>query len=473
VIHARLEQNFLSWRDRARELLSSNTRPEDIIWSSAHEADSLFSLVTRAEGPPQTLVEKTPESFRVPKEFIDLAQQIACVRDDARWELLYRLLYRLKNESRDLLKITIDPDVNRAHLLLKAIRTDIHKMHAFVRFKRSELDGQEIYLAWHQPEHLIVELAAPFFMRRFGDKAWSIFTPDKSAHWNGEQLYYTDGIPQNQFVVTDDFEKIWKSYYKSIFNPARLNLKAMRAEMPTKHWHTLPEAQLIGELIREAPSRLQAMAKNQNIHAIVPETSDLSQLKKAALGCRACPLHLTGTQTVFGEGAEFAELMIVGEQPGEYEDTGGRPFIGPAGEILDQCLVDAKLDREKIYVTNAVKHFKWKRSGKIRLHQKPSGQEMHSCRPWLEAEIAKVQPRLIVALGLTAGTSLLGRLPKISGERGQILKSHSLNCLILLSWHPSAILRASSEPERQERLAQLKTDLRVAALWLDENNLVH
>ena len=336
-------------------------------------------------------------------------------------------------------------------------------MHAFVRFKKAVIEGQETYLAWHKPDHFILEMTAPFFVRRFGDKPWVIFTPDRSAHWNGKELVYGDGIEQRDFSHADDFDEIWKTYYRSIFNPARLKIKTMRAEMPKRYWRSLPEASVIDELIRSAPARLQKMSLHQNRAATVPETKTLDELRMAALSCRSCPLAEIGSQVVFGHGAIDATLMIVGEQPGDQEDVQGLPFVGPAGEVLNRCLAYAGIDRNKVYLTNAVKHFKWKRSGKTRLHQKPSGAEMHACRPWLEAEIEKIKPKVILALGATAATSVLGRLPKISDERGKSQISSTYNCNVIISWHPSAILRSLDDRDRALKEKQLSADLSLAA----------
>ena len=332
-----------------------------------------------------------------------------------------------------------------------------------------EVEGQELYVAWHAPEHLITELAAPFFEARFGDKPWAIFTPDRSAAWDGHELTYGPGVPQHEFPHKDEFDDVWKTYYKSIFNPARLKLKAMRAEMSPKYWASMPEASLIPELIREAPARLQRMAKNANVKAEPPVGASLSELKTAAASCTACPLYENATQTVFGEGPADAGIMIVGEQPGDQEDLQGRAFVGPAGEVFNRALAEAGLSRDSIYLTNAVKHFKWTRQGKRRLHQKPNGGEMHACRPWLESEIARVKPRVILALGATAGTSILGRLPKIGQERGQVRTDSSLARAIVVSWHPSAILRSMDEREKKERFDQLVADLKIVAAAADRD----
>ena len=440
--------------------MRADVSPDQVLWPS--DSGDLFTLA----GAEELNSEKVAgSSFTVPREFFQLAENVACARREERWALLYRMLFRLKHGQPNLLQDLVDPDVQLALRLSKSVKIDIHKMHAFVRFK--EVDGGNLYVAWHAPEHLITEAATPFFVRRFGDKAWCIFTPDRSAHWDGKTLEFGPGIPQSDFIHKDNFDQLWQTYYSSIFNPARIKVKAMKAEMSPKYWASLPEASLIDGLIRSAPDRLQKMAAGKKPAAVVPPHQNLEQLKNAASVCKACPLYAHATQTVFGEGASTSQLMVVGEQPGDQEDLGGRPFIGPAGAIFDEALEQAGIEREDVYVTNAVKHFKWTRSGKRRLHQKPNGGgEIHACKPWLEAEMDQIKPKVIMALGATAGTAVLGRLPKVTQERGKLIATAVAP--VVLSWHPSAILRSQTPAEKDERFAQLVADLKIAATALQK-----
>lgn len=456
MIQAHFDKSFESWRQEARKFLLEAVPPTAISWSE--EQNSLFVQ----EGSVHKL-DRPLTTVRVPADFVDMAEAVACARDEDRWDLLYRILYRLQHENHDLLKIAVDPDVARAQALRKSVRRDIHKMHAFVRFKKTMIEGKEVYLAWHKPEHRIFKIGTPFFARRFGDKKWTIFTPDGSAHWDLEKLSFGPGMEQHEFQVKDDWDEVWKTYYKSIFNPARIKLKAMRAEMATKYWSSMPETTLIHQLVREAPKRVQDMAASQNTSAAVDPNHSLRELKIEASKCKACPIHWKATQTVFGVGPENARIMIIGEQPGELEDISGIPFVGPAGEILNDALHASGIPRQEVYLTNAVKHFKWQQRGKTRLHQKPSGSEMHACKPWLEAEIARVKPRVIVALGTTAATAVMGRLPKISAERGRAHRDLKIAPVVIVSWHPAAILRSASDAQARERQLQLAEDLKLAA----------
>lgn len=194
----------------------------------------------------------------------------------------------------------------------------------------------------------------------------------------------------------------------------------------------------------------------------LPAEPGLPALKAAAAGCTACPLHLRGTQTVFGEGPPDATMMLVGEQPGDFEDREGRPFVGPAGRLLDKALADAGVDRSRAYVTNVVKHFKWAPRGKRRMHAKPSGMEIRACLPWLEAELAVVQPKVLVCLGSTAAQALLGRDFRVTQRRGAFVQS-ALAPYVLATVHPSALLRAPDEETRRRAYALFVADLKKAA----------
>jgi uracil-DNA glycosylase len=198
---------------------------------------------------------------------------------------------------------------------------------------------------------------------------------------------------------------------------------------------------------------------------LVPERPNLKSLKEVAAGCTACPLHLTGTQTVFGEGLAKAEIMLVGEQPGDQEDLAGKPFVGPAGRLLDAALEEAGIDRKLAYVTNVVKHFKWQPRGKRRIHQKPNAAEVAACRPWLEAELAVVKPSVLVLLGATAAQSLLGSSFRVTKMRGVPVES-DLAPNVIATVHPSSILRAPDEEARGQAMRDFVADLKVVAKLL-------
>jgi uracil-DNA glycosylase len=195
---------------------------------------------------------------------------------------------------------------------------------------------------------------------------------------------------------------------------------------------------------------------------LIPDQLTLPGLQRAAAGCKACDLWENATQTVFGEGKRTAKVLFIGEQPGNDEDLQGRPFVGPAGRLLDQALEEAGIDRRQTYVTNVVKHFKWEPRGKRRIHKKPNSTEIEACRPWLEAEIAAVKPRVIVCLGATAAQTLLGKEFRVSRQRGQLIPS-PLAPLVIATVHPSSILRASDEQSRHLEMLHFIDDLKIIA----------
>src|ERR671925_580190 len=192
-----------------------------------------------------------------------------------------------------------------------------------------------------------------------------------------------------------------------------------------------------------------------------PDTSSLAEIREAARQCTACHLYKRGTQTVFGEGPKHAPMMLVGEQPGDYEDVAGKPFVGPAGKIMDRALEDAGIDRSQVYVTNAVKHFKWEPRGKRRIHQKPNSREIAACRPWLEAELRIVRPNLVVAMGATAAQAIFGPGFRVTRERGTVLSS-KLAPRVLATVHPSSLLRQPDEASREREYKHFVADLRAA-----------
>jgi len=267
-------------------------------------------------------------------------------------------------------------------------------------------------------------------------------------------------------------EQLWRTYYSNIFNPARIKIHAMQAEMPKKYWRNLPETSVIPALLEEAPLRVEEMLKTSARktdavdgefgQAPVPDTDRLSEVEAASKRCTACPLYKNGTQTVFGGGPKRAPMMLIGEQPGDYEDVAGKPFVGPAGKMMDRALEDAGIDRKQVYVTNAVKHFKWEPRGKRRIHKKPNSREIAACRPWLEAELRLVKPKLVVCMGATAAQTIFGPTFRVTRERGKVLTSSELAPKIVATVHPSSLLRAPDEESRKREYAAFVADLKVA-----------
>lgn len=460
--------DFQGWRSAARTLALRGVPPCDVIWQTDANTPDLFE----ADSPALEGRAVDESKFAVPRTFVELAEQAALHRDDDRFDLLYRLLWRLKAERR-LMEIASDTDVVRLGLLARSVRRDIHKMHAFVRFRAIGPAETEHYVAWYEPDHHIVEAAAAFFMRRFATMRWTILTPERSADWDRSHLVFGPGASSHDAPAEDAMEELWCEYYASIFNPARLNPEAMRAEMPKRFWKNLPEAALIAPLMADAVERAQAMVAKAPTEPLMrkgavvaepqplPATDGLPALREAAMACKACPLWQPATQTVFGEGPAKARIMLVGEQPGDVEDLKGRPFVGPAGQLLDRALAEAGIDRTAVYVTNAVKHFKFVPRGKRRIHQKPNSMEIQACKPWLEQELGLVEPTLVVALGATAAQSLFGRAVPIGKSRGRLIDLDGRKALVTV--HPSYLLRLPDEEAKHREYAAFVKDLKLAA----------
>ncbi len=458
---------FTAWQRAAREALAENLPPKTLAWEELGDDQPALSLFEE----PEPSVAKPAPRFRVPRAFPEMARRVACHSDPRRWALLYRGLWRLTHGEPRLLEILVDPDIHELAHMDKAIRHDVHKMRAFVRFREVQHAGAAWFVAWFEPEHHIVELNAAFFRDRFAAMNWSILTPDRCVHWDSAHLTFTGGVAKSEAPGDDAVEALWINYYSHIFNPARVKTHAMQAEMPKKYWKNLPEAAVIPALLHQAPKRVHEMVTKSKSKdkgpddwqpAPVPAARDLTALRAAAARCEACPLYKNATQTVFGEGPSNAPLVIVGEQPGDSEDREGHPFIGPAGQLLDRALAEAGIDRFAAYVTNAVKHFKWEPRGKRRLHQTPNSRDIAACRPWLAAELSALAPRVLLLFGGTAAKSILGPGALVLRDRGCVQASEFCKQTIL-TVHPSSLLRAPDEAARAEGYAQFVADLRVVA----------
>jgi probable DNA metabolism protein len=259
VLHGR--GDFSEWRDAARDCLKKRLAPQDVEWTDRSEED-LFSSPSLHRGKGGPCAEQMVGGatvVTVPPAFIDLAEQLICHSDPARFALAYRLLWRMQTEKA-LLEIPSDPDVSRARMMVKSVHRDEHKMTAFVRFKEVPSGKpRRAFVAWFEPDHHIVHRTAPFFQRRFGDMDWVIATPKGSASWNGEHLR-VDDEPAARPDLNDETDELWRTYFANIFNPARLKVKSMQTHMPKKYWKNLPEAGLIPDMITAAESRVREMA---------------------------------------------------------------------------------------------------------------------------------------------------------------------------------------------------------------------
>ena len=498
--------DLAGFRSAARRLLAQQVRPESVSWHSSHDSmRDLFAVAgegdagVRLDGAPLDAPEASdsPDSsdspalsaapaIGVPAEFLQLCQTVILHSAAHRFGLLYRLLWRLQHEPA-LRRDPLDADWIEAQHLAQAVRRDMHKMKAFVRFRtvqdeafKTRPEGGPLHVAWFEPEHHIVEAIAPFFARRFTQMRWAILTPECSVDWDGASLRFGPGALKADAPPADAGELLWLTYYQNIFNPARLKLKMMQKEMPRRYWKNLPEATFISGMAAEATRRSADMVDQppstprRRIPVVQAATTagaaqspvfliqplSLPALNRATQHCRDCPIGEHATQAVSGEGPVGARLMLVGEQPGDQEDLRGRPFVGPAGQLLDRAFKDLGWLRPSLYLTNAVKHFKFEPRGKRRIHKTPAQKEIAACRQWLESEIELVKPEAVVALGATAAAALLGRPVAVMSERGQwFVRDDGLPVLVTL--HPAALLRADPEQHADTYRAWLE-DLRKA-----------
>lgn len=257
MINAAIEPTFAAWRTKARELLKQGVRPDQVNWGAAGQGPGLLLEEAVAYAPI------APSEIKVPPNFLALAASVCVHTDEKRWSILYRLLYRLTlGGERHLLHLPSDPDTRQCQVWAKAVARDIHKIHAFVRFRligQDEATGREQFVAWFEPMFHSMRLAAPFFEKRFAGMDWSILTPDECVHWDGQAVIFTPGVDRREAPSADAHDDLWRTYYRSIFNPARLKVQAMQSEMPQKYWKNLPEAQIIRELIAGSQARVQDM----------------------------------------------------------------------------------------------------------------------------------------------------------------------------------------------------------------------
>ena len=467
--------NFEAWREQARALALARVDPSAVEWHLAGDGRADLFATDVQPLPPADGAAR----LAVPRSFMERAETVICHSDPARFDLLYRVLLRLQSQP-ELLMDPADADVRHFGAMEKSVHRDMHKMRAFVRFRQVAAEGGERYVAWFEPEHFILERNAPFFVRRFAGMRWAILTPKGCANWDGDTLTMGPPAAKRDAPGEDAAEELWLTYYENIFNPARLKTQAMQREMPKKYWGNLPEASLIPDLIAGADKAAADMiarmpttppahhAKVRARHWPEPAVDDdrslddansIAELREAAKGCRRCPLWRPATQTVFGEGPEDADVVFVGEQPGDQEDIAGKPFVGPAGRVFDEILGEAGVDRLKVYVTNAVKHFKFEPRGKRRIHSKPNSGEIKACRWWLDKELSLLKPKLAVALGATAAQGLLGKAIPVLKMRGNVIARED-GLKVFLTVHPSLILRIREPEDREAEKRRFLKDMR-------------
>lgn len=445
------ETDFDGWRMAARALALHGITPIEVDWSVRDPAHDL----PHGAAP---LPDAAEAAFSVPAKFVELARTVIRHRDPHRFALLYRLLWRIRSHH-DLLENPDDPDVAEAYAFADAVRRDEERMLDTLRFQEIGRERTSRYVAWFKPEHHIVEAVAPAVARRYADMPWSILTSDLCAHFDGSLISLTSGLGTAETPSDDRLEETWRLYAANLFPSARLHQKA---PMPKRYWQEIPT---VGPMIAEAASEPRTDREAAMIRKTDKPLDNLETLREQAATCRACHLWKHATQTVFGEGPKHAPIMMVGEQPGDKEDLAGKPFVGPAGQMLDRALDEAGIDRRKVYVTNAVKHFKFVPRGKIRLHQKPNTEEIRACRQWYERELAAIKPILVIALGATAAQSVLGKITPINKNRGRLIDLAE-GAQALVTVHPSYLLRLPDADAKAREYDRFVDDLKIAASLL-------
>ncbi|SFA95911.1 DNA polymerase [Poseidonocella pacifica] len=460
-----------AWREAARRCLGAEIPPEEVSFNTS---GGLFAARELPAAPASA------PALKIPRTAVQTLEQAICHRDPEVFSRAYAVLWALGQGTLRWGDRSV-PMMRKLLDQAKAVGRDIHKMHAFVRFREGPARGdRRAFAAWFEPEHNIVEAATPFFARRFGDMDWVIATPKVTATFRSGQLSFQE--TENPSPPPEDAtEALWCTYYASIFNPARLMISAMQSEMPKKAWKNLPETRQIPELIRTAPERARAMQdaaptmppahaaalSRARKETMGPAPSGMKALKHEAATCTRCPIGPCATQVVWGEGPETADLMIVGEQPGDQEDLAGRPFVGPAGTLLDKVMQEAGVQRDEAYLTNAVKHFKFSPRGKRRVHERPNAGEVQACKWWLDQEIARVRPRAAIALGATAALALTGSGERITRRRGTI-EAGTGGLPVFLTIHPAFILRIPDKERAAEERRRFVEDLSIVRETLRE-----
>ena len=417
------DSDWNTWRRAARAFVLKNVEPDALSWAVGGEG----STVPEVEG-----------GFTLPRALVSLLARAFQAREPERFGLLYTLVWRAHAGLLSL-EDTDDPDTRIARHWAYAVRADAHRMRAHLRYLPVAFNGQPHFLGWYEPEHFVLEANARLLARRDPALSFSLVTPDGTAHRDTRGLRFGAGLKN----PGDDETLLawWDSHHETILAAAHPGFG-------------LPEAEERDEAAR--PPDLPALGP-----VVLPARASgaTAALAREASHCERCELWKPATQTVFGEGPAGARAMFIGEQPGDQEDIAGRPFVGPAGQLLDEMLEEAGIDRRQIYITNAVKHFKFTPRGQRRIHQPPSPEEIRVCRAWLDAERAAVNPALLVLLGGSAGRAVLGRAVAVTRERGQVFTLPDGGSAFL-TVHPSYLLRLPDPAARAREREALLRDLR-------------
>jgi probable DNA metabolism protein len=420
------ETDWEGWRLAARALVLAGAEPEALTWST---------------GTQRSKLPDSSGTFHVPRALVSIAELAIQARNADRFGLLYSLVWRI-NAGEKLLQDDTDPDMALARQMALAVRSDAHRMRTNMRFLPVQEDRGTRFLGWFEPAHFVLQANAQLIARRFPDLQFSIVTPDGAAHWDRNSLLFGSGLRHAEDDET--LQAWWEAHRTTLLEEATAHV-------------SVPEA----ESLDEAPRPLDRAALGPVVLSSRPD-AELRRAMKDASTCHRCPLYEPATQTVFGEGPANATVMFVGEQPGDQEDTIGRPFVGPAGQMMDRAMEEAGIDRRTVYVTNAVKHFKFTQRGKRRIHQTPEVPEIQACGFWLDVERTHIRPRLLVLMGGSAARAVLGRAVTIGRERGRPIRQAG-GQTVFVTVHPSYLLRipdAAAKAREYEAFVRDLTSIR-------------
>jgi probable DNA metabolism protein len=415
------ETDWEGWRQTTRALVLTGAEPGSLTWSAGAERSPL---------------PDTSGTFHVSRTLVSLASLAIQARDPERFGLLYSLVWRANAGEKPP---DDDIDLSVVRRMALSVRADAHRMRTNMRFLPVPEAGAPRYLGWFEPAHFVLPANAQWFARQFPGLAFSIVTPDGSAHWDGSTLLFGSGLRHPE---DDEALQAWWE-----------NHRAMLLEQATPDI-SVPEA----ETVDEAPRSPDRPALGPVVLHTRPDPELLAATRQAS-ACKRCPLYGPATQTVFGEGPANARVMFVGEQPGDQEDTIGRPFVGPAGQMMDRAMEEAGIDRRIAYVTNAVKHFKFTPRGKRRIHQTPEVPEIQACNFWLGIEREHVRPGLLVLMGGSAARAVLGRAVTIGRERGRPIHLAD-GQTVFITVHPSYLLRIPEAAAKAREYEAFVRDLR-------------
>ncbi|MFM0627416.1 UdgX family uracil-DNA binding protein [Paraburkholderia xenovorans] len=469
-----IEPSFAAWRRAARELLRQGVEPERIEWVEFDSCESVGSGTGSANTQDNSAAPAVATPA-IPRELLAWLKTAACFCAPDRWSLLYRILWRWTHGERHVL----DPQDADGALLDQRIQSVEHETNDLVTLtlfrRRDPSMGAPEFVGWYEPHHDLLAQAAERFAERMGDSTWMLATPQGAVFWNGMMLRISrpaaddgetscpehpqqnplatqallPGAMAGEATTSEPTEALWLAYYASAFNGAP-------APVPLRYWRTPPAGPPLPAQLARERSRLGAQSGTVTVPEMPPlEYSAVTPPLREPTGplatCRRCALWRNAKQAVAGAGPAQTALMVVGEQPGEYENQHGAPFTGPAGQLLDTVLARAGLDRAALYLTYAVKHYKWETLEQQRVHRTPARREVEACQYWLEHELTQIAPRVVVTLGATALKALTGAHVNLSEYLGQTIDHGGR--LIVPTWHPSYALKTVDGRLREDIVA--------------------